>query len=116
MAETIGDRVKAIRQMHDLTQVEFGQKLGYKQTYISFMENDKGHPDDRFLKRMKKVFGCDYLWLIDGLSTDGTKSEIIKKINDRLSELSLAELETITSVIDAYTNSVMGKRQEKSKS
>lgn len=51
--------IKKFRKQRSLTQVEFGKMLGYTHAYISNIENKKERVTDKFLEKLKEVFGIE---------------------------------------------------------
>ncbi|WP_118973674.1 helix-turn-helix domain-containing protein [Taibaiella koreensis] len=51
--------VKKFRKEKKLTQVAFGQLMGYTHAYISNVENKKEPVTDNFLDRLHEVFGIE---------------------------------------------------------
>jgi len=44
LQQSFGQSVRALRQAHGLTQVEFSEKCGFYQTYLSRIENGQANP------------------------------------------------------------------------
>ena len=65
--QTIGERVKKLRNEKGLTQTEFGNKIGLKQAVIGQYENNTRNVTDRSIKDICRVFNASYAWLVDGV-------------------------------------------------
>ena len=51
--------IKRIREMHELTQTEFAEKLGKKQATISSWESGRTKPSAADLIEINRIFGTD---------------------------------------------------------
>lgn len=60
------DRIKQLRQTLDLTQDEFGGRMGITKSSISTMESGRSNPSEQTLRSMCREFGASYLWLTTG--------------------------------------------------
>ena len=83
--ETIGERIKALREKRELTQAQLGQMVGIDQSTLSLIE--KGRSADMMGMTLAKL--CQELhWLVRGLDADGTK----RKRNEASEELYMQRL------------------------
>jgi len=64
--DTIGKRIEAIRSHLNLTQTKFAELLGIRQASLSQLINGKTRPDVETLKKIVKLSGCNYEFLVDG--------------------------------------------------
>lgn len=65
----IHERMKLIRQKNNLTQVEFGEKLGVSRDVYANIENNrlkKPETKDPIIKLISKTFGVSENWLKTG--------------------------------------------------
>lgn len=60
------ERIKQLRQNLDLTQDEFGGRIGITKSSISTMESGRSNPSEQTLRSMCREFGASYLWLTTG--------------------------------------------------
>lgn len=60
------ERIKQLRQKLDLTQDEFGGRIGITKSSISTMESGRSNPSEQTLRSMCREFGASYLWLTTG--------------------------------------------------
>ena len=60
------DRIKQLRQTLDLTQEEFGKRIGLVKSGISRIENGTTGTTEQTLRSMCREFGASYLWLTTG--------------------------------------------------
>ena len=58
-----GENLKHLRKSHELTQKDFGAKVGLSKAVVSKYENGMGYPSFDVLVRMAQYFGVttDYL-------------------------------------------------------
>ena len=56
----IGNNIKAIRKINNLTQKEFGEKLGYSARTVSDWEAGNTEPDLTTIKLITIVFDVKY--------------------------------------------------------
>lgn len=62
----ISHRIKELREIKKLSQVQFAKALGVTSASISFYENGKRKPELSFLNTVTHVFGVNGNWLITG--------------------------------------------------
>lgn len=63
---TVGERVKLIRTRADLSQEEFGNRLGMGRGAVYNVEKRVVEPKETFLKLICTTYGVAYEWLISG--------------------------------------------------
>lgn len=59
----INDRIKAVRNQLDLTQVEFGRKTGISQGHLTSIENGKRTVTEKTIKVICATFDVNEEWL-----------------------------------------------------
>ena len=64
--ETLGNRIRLVREKAKLSQEELAEKLGVTQTTITRYENGHRLPCADFLESLVKLSGCDPGWLLAG--------------------------------------------------
>ncbi|MBP1578987.1 MAG: helix-turn-helix transcriptional regulator [Oscillospiraceae bacterium] len=92
--ESIGERIKQIRQDRKLSQQEFAEKLSVSRSFISRVEHNKENPSETLLKLISWSFECDFDWLTNGsgkkysdykekqlLQKEIIKSDLVNKID-----------------------------------
>jgi transcriptional regulator with XRE-family HTH domain len=84
----IGDRIKQIRKINDLTQIEFANTIGISQGTLSDIENERCNPSVETLLSIKKKYSTDLNWLISGKELSG-------RANKELFNASLGSIESI---------------------
>lgn len=60
------ERINQLRRALDLTQDEFGRRLGITKASISKIENGANSASEQTLRSMCREFGASYLWLTTG--------------------------------------------------
>lgn len=61
------DRIKLIRKESNLTQMEFGEKLGVTQNTVSGWESGVRSPTEALTKSICREFNINYPWLVEGI-------------------------------------------------
>jgi transcriptional regulator with XRE-family HTH domain len=64
--QKIGDRIRHLRNVEDLTQEEFAYRLGVKRGYISTLETHRNEPSEQLILSICRTFGANYEWLKEG--------------------------------------------------
>lgn len=62
----INDRVKALRCELNLSQSEFGKKLGLERSSLSLIERKQRNVTDRVVRDICREYNVAYGWLKDG--------------------------------------------------
>lgn len=62
----IGNRIKEIRKRNSLNQIEFGEKIGVKQSSIASYENGSRQPVDAVILSICREFNVSEKWLRTG--------------------------------------------------
>ena len=78
---TIGERIKVIRNALNLTQSDFGQKLGIARNTIASYEIGRREPMEQTLKAICREFNVEYIWLTEGIG------EIFSESDDAILDL-----------------------------
>lgn len=64
----LNERIKELRTILNLTQTEFGAKLGLARNTIACYEASTRVPNDATLKLICRTFNVDYFWLTEGIN------------------------------------------------
>ncbi|MDO5436683.1 MAG: helix-turn-helix transcriptional regulator [bacterium] len=64
--ETQGSRLKKIRQLLDLSQADFGEKIGVSKQYISNLEADRNFLNNEKLVSLLVDLNVNINYLLDG--------------------------------------------------
>jgi transcriptional regulator with XRE-family HTH domain len=78
--ETLGERIKRIRKLNEMNQIEFSSRIGISQSTLSEMELDKYKPSVEIIISIVSEFPTDLKWLILG-----TADEYLDSVNDGVS-------------------------------
>ena len=65
-ADSIGNRIKMVRENARYTQEDFADELGFSRGYINQLENGKKVPTERTVSRISRTFRVNLLWLESG--------------------------------------------------
>lgn len=94
----LNERIKYLRKnILNLTQVEFGKRIGIAGTTVTGWEKRNMKPSETAIKAICAEFDVSYAWLVDGLGdifieTDRTTIELLAKDYDlRPVEVALIE-------------------------
>lgn len=63
---SINERITVIRREYELSQEEFGTRLGVKKSAISKLESGANNPTESMIKLICVTFRVNYLWLTEG--------------------------------------------------
>ena len=84
------DRIKALRKSLNMSQAEFGEKLGIKQTTVAGYETGAKNPMDAVVTSICRTFDVREEWLRDGqgemLITHSREERIAAFVGDVLSD------------------------------
>lgn len=67
MVETIGDRIKKLRKMHNFTQEQVAEYLGFKQTHIAKLENNDRKLRSSSLNKLCELYNCPKEYILKGI-------------------------------------------------
>ncbi|WP_317853959.1 helix-turn-helix transcriptional regulator [Chakrabartyella piscis] len=70
--QRVNDRIKELRIKLQLTQEEFGEKIGLSKSGISNIENGTRNVSSRHIKLICNIFNANESWLVTGID-DGEK-------------------------------------------
>ena len=85
----IGERIKYLRDLHDLTQSELGRIAGVSDKAVSTWENGSAEPRMGAVQKLSDHFGVSKSWLIGESPLDDTQPSLVALGEDerRLLEL-----------------------------
>lgn len=63
---TINQRLKLLRRELSLSQGDFAERIGFKQTALSMIESGRNSLNDRHIKLICSTFNVNERWLRDG--------------------------------------------------
>lgn len=96
MVETIGDRIKKLRKMHNFTQKQVANYLGFKQTQIAKLENNDRKLKSSSLNKLCELYNCPKEYIIKGID-EYSKEEF--KFRSSSKDLDLNTLANMNRII-----------------
>lgn len=112
--ETIGDRIKSIREKKGMTQERLAEACGISKGFLSDVENNKRNIGSQKLLSIANTLGASLEYLLRGATskTEEVESVVIPpELSQAAEELQLSYSETL-DVINAY-KSVVARRADK---
>lgn len=100
----IGDRIKEIRKIKKMNQIEFGEKIGVKQSSMASYENSSRQPVDAVIRSICREFNVSEAWLRDGIGepfVEKSNREQIIGYLDMLSDVSENVRKRFADALDA---------------
>lgn len=76
----INERIKELRTKLEMSQEEFGNKIGLSKSGISNLENGTRGIRERHINLICKVFNVNESWLVEGKSPIFYLSTVVKKL------------------------------------
>lgn len=73
----IGERIKYLRDIHDLTQSELGRIAGVSDKAVSTWENGSAEPRMGAIQKISDHFGVSKSWLIGESPLDDTEPSLV---------------------------------------
>jgi transcriptional regulator with XRE-family HTH domain len=87
---TIGDRIKRVRKLNELNQVDFASRIGVSQGTLSELEQDKYKPSTETVMAIRDQFKTNLHWLLYGtIESDNERTSYDIQIDAR--EISIIE-------------------------
>ncbi|KAF5053145.1 Helix-turn-helix domain protein [anaerobic digester metagenome] len=80
MKETIGDRIKTVREKNNLSTIAFAKNLEISQPSLTGLENNKSEPRAKTIIALIEKFGVDPNWLLTGKATHVIQNPLALKI------------------------------------
>lgn len=107
--ETVGDRVKILRNIKNLNQTDFGKKISLSQTAIGQYETNVRKVTDRSIKDMCSVYGASELWLRTGRGEMFVQQDIliVEKIDDIMSGENEFRKKLIKSIVNFNDDEIL---------
>lgn len=101
MENTPNNRVKQIRKKLNLSQKQFGEKIGLKANSISDIENEKNALTNQNIKLICSVFNISYDWLLYG--TGEMQGDTFDDVLTRIDHIMTGENETAKRLFSAFS-------------
>lgn len=96
MLDTIGSRIKLVRESIGLSGSAFAEQLGLSRGALSNIERDVNGVSERTLRLICQIYRVDYFWLTDG------KGEMFVKTTDALLDELAAENNFSTETVKTF--------------
>ena len=80
----MNERIKALRKRLKMSQQEFGERIGVKQTTIANYENGARQPIEAIISTICRTFHVNESWLRDGVGEMYAKQDLEKQIESFL--------------------------------
>ncbi len=77
---TTGSRIREIRKENKLTQEQFGEKIGIKDSAVSMLEKNERRLTSSVIKNIVAQFCINDMWLMDGTGEKYNNDLLNKKI------------------------------------
>lgn len=122
---TIEDRILLLREEHELSQEEFGEKIGVTKSTISLIERKLRNPSERVIRDICREFNVNEPWLRDGaepkdvaVPAEDEYFKAVKQIsksNDKLAMQAIIEYWKLDDVSKEALKNYIYKIAEKSR-
>ncbi|MDR0307722.1 MAG: helix-turn-helix domain-containing protein [Chitinispirillales bacterium] len=122
---TVNERIKQLRKALDLTQVEFGSKIGIAQGHLTGLESGKKRITEKTLKVICSVYGTSEKWLKHNegemFSTAPAEkidkiSKVFSKLNNELQNYVVHQIETLIELQYKQQSAASEKPKRRKKS
>lgn len=87
--QTIGRRIRTIRNMNKINQVDFSNRIGISQATLSELEQDKYKPSIETILSIVSEFAVDIEWILVGEKGFEDKAFGLISVNGKEAELLL---------------------------
>lgn len=98
------ERIKLIRKRKNLSQEEFGSRIGITRSSVSLLESGRNSPSEQTIMLICKEFGVNEVWLRTG---EGGDENMFTKIDEddryslNLGKLSVTENQLARNMLNA---------------
>ena len=96
------ERIKEIRKVKNMTQSEFGEKIGVKGNTIATYENGTRTPSDAVILSICREYKVSESWLRTGQGEMFIHMDEDQELDYILGQISASEDDTIKRIIRAY--------------
>ncbi|WP_028543345.1 helix-turn-helix domain-containing protein [Paenibacillus taiwanensis] len=87
--ETLGRRIKKIRKLNEMNQIDFSSRVGISQATLSEVEQDKYKPSVEIIISIASIFHVDLAWLVLGTASSNNKVIGVNEVNEKEADLLL---------------------------
>lgn len=133
--KTLHERLEYIRTYNKLTQIEFGNRIGFKQSNVSRNEKGSQEVSEPYIKSVCREYNVDELWLRTGIGSPfkieknsqdenitafasrliaKDKDSFIKSLLEAISELTEEQQDCLEIVGKAILNNIAKNNNKKS--
>lgn len=98
---TINERIRYIRKQYDLTQLEFGKRIGVKANTVTGYEKGTRNPTDVVIRAICREFDINEIWLRTGSDEMYVNEIDEKRFYRNIGKLQWADDETIIRWVNA---------------
>lgn len=77
---TLGERIKELRKSYNLSQVDFGKRIGVSGATISTSESGKTTPDEQTIRAICSEFNINRDWLVDGVGERDVQRPLLPEL------------------------------------
>lgn len=101
MITTMSERIKQIRKGKDISQEEFGNKIGITRSSVSLLESGRNNPSEQTIKLICQEFSVNELWLRTGQGNPDEKLEGEERYALNIGKLQNTDNETVMRWVNA---------------
>ena len=101
MTTTMSERIKQIRKGKDISQEEFGNKIGITRSSVSLLESGRNNPSEQTIKLICQEFSVNELWLRSGQGNPDEKLEGEERYALNIGKLQNTDNETVMRWVNA---------------
>lgn len=88
----LGDRLRSLREKHNLTQEQIAKKIGISRGTYAHYEINKRRPDYETLIKITDIFNVSLDFLLTGKEFDSSNEDMWKELLDPKTELFFKDL------------------------
>lgn len=88
----LGDRLRSLREKHNLTQEQIAKKIGISRGTYAHYEINKRRPDYETLIKITDIFNVSLDYLLTGKEFDSSNEDMWKELLDPKTELFFKDL------------------------
>lgn len=101
MTTTMSERIKQIRKGKDISQEEFGNKIGITRSSVSLLESGRNNPSEQTIKLICQEFSVNELWLRTEQGNPDEKLEGEERYALNIGKLQNTDDETVMRWVNA---------------
>lgn len=109
--QTVGERIKEIRDDQHLNLEKFGQRIGVSKSTMSNIENNNRNATDHMIKSICREFGYNEEWLRTGEGSRKTDIDIDEEYGKICANLGITDERAKKVIINYAHMSPEGKRK-----